>query len=70
MSAKAAYEEYIMSIYSDFTSLKSAFSVSIFRLAFDLNTTWYEPIKSKQKTVKGTLIATYSHQLWLIVKIA
>lgn len=60
-------------LYSVLSSLKAASSVSKIRVtfpAFHLTATLYEPIKIKHKAVNGTLIAMYSHQLWLIMKVA
>ena len=60
--------EYIACFQSAFSSsLKGAFSGSKGRFAFDLNTALYQAINSKHKIVKGTLIARYSHQFWLMV---
>ena len=61
--------EKVLRIYSSLSSFRYAFSGSEDCLFFDLNTALYQPIDTKHKIVKGTLIARYNHQLWLMVKI-
>ena len=62
--------EKVLHIYSFLSSFRYAFSGSEDCLFFDLNTALYQLIDTKHIIVKGTLIARYNHQLWLMVKIA